>query len=269
MVRKDELKKIINRVKRAPWILGQRLVNEPKNFNSSVSDLFVWINEKTTSTIFQSININKLFEQKSTHGYLYIFDMRGNFLSRKKIKFNNKYKITIDLSNLIKEDYGPYGTFAFFHGETPIEIKQSSGYITERGYVGYRNLDDAYNYVHGNHDAISLSRDNLKISCLSSLAIVARDFNLQYLIEPDNQYFFYLVNNSCKDIDVTFSIHDGLISSKIISSEKVHIHSKGVRRFEVSLLGAYFGRLVITSRLVMARPLVIKVKNNKLDCFHG
>jgi len=142
--------------------------------------------------------------------------------------------------------------------------------VTERGYVSYQFGDSMVrSYVHGNFDAISFSRENSKLECISSTSFFSRDYNLQYSIEFGSEYTFYLTNNSKKSIVANFILYDSLVSSKVIHNEKVFIESKGVKFYRVSMPKSDIGRLVIRSKLIMARPLVFKRTKNKLDCFHG
>ena len=101
MVSTSKINNFFRKARRAPWILGQRLVSEPSSFDSAVSDLFIWINDEEWKTYFELIDIYSLFENRPSGIYLHLFDKNGETLSKKEIDLHSHSQIRIDISKLM------------------------------------------------------------------------------------------------------------------------------------------------------------------------
>ena len=77
MVPITKVSNFFRRAKRAPWILGQRLVRSPSSIDSAVSDLFIWVCDKEWNTFFELIDIYGLFENDVAHVTFHIYDKNG------------------------------------------------------------------------------------------------------------------------------------------------------------------------------------------------
>ena len=265
------MRNILTRLRRAPWIVGQRLVRRPKHSNFAVSDLFSWFNDGNIKTVFELVDIYALFEGKSSSGAkMFVFNNSGQLILQKHILFEGARRVRIDFTELLSNVPDTSGTFSVFHDETPEAFCQGESFVAERGYVGYSLTDnDCFNYAHGNHDAISYDRDSENVELLGSVSILKRDYNLQYLLELGVEYVFLLTNNSKKIQNVEYRVIGNGSSSNVVLHNELQISAGGVGVFKVCLKGDSPGRLVITSKLIMARPVVFRIDKNGLDCFHG
>tara|TARA_B100001059_G_C17815251_1_gene574798 strand:+ start:1021 stop:1806 length:786 start_codon:yes stop_codon:yes gene_type:complete len=260
------LNNFVNKVKKAPWVLGQKLTKKPVNKQSVISDLFVWRFCKEWDTYFELIDIAALFGDDSQH-YIDIvfFDEIGNEFYRQLIELNKLCRQVLNISDLMsKLDNipGDYGTFAVFHKQTPIGVSEIASFIAERGYVSYQyKKAPLRSYVHGNLDAID---DTL--TPLSGSSFLNRKYNLQFLLHPNNSYEIALVNTSSSNKKVKFEIVS--FSDKVQLKETVILKSKQIFLLPLKNL-LTLRRLVIHSKMIMARPVLFSFHEDKLDVFHG
>jgi len=270
MVPITKLNNFLRRAKRAPWILGQRLVRAPSNIDSSVSDLFIWISDDDWKTFFELIGICGLFEDKPSNMILYLYDKNGNTLGIHSFELDTHKKTTIDISKLLPSNSGDFGTFSIFHMSSPRSITQYESFIAERGYTGYQYKSSTLlSFIHGNHDAIAYNRKSKKTELLGSTSLFKRDFNLQYLLEPEHKYYIGIVNNSSSHKDIKIRVLKNKTQSEVLHYNEISLKPKGVYFFLVQLKSGQKGRVVINSKLIMARPIIIRIKGNNMDVFHG
>ena len=270
MVPITKLNNFLRRVKLAPWILGQRLVRSPSNIDSSVSDLFIWISDDDWNTFFKLIGISGLFEDKPSHVILYLYDKNGNNLNKHSFEIDVHKKTTIDISKLLPSNSGNFGTFSIFHKSSPGSFAQNESFIAERGYTGYQYKSSSLlGFVHGNHDAIAYNRKTNKTELLGSSSLFKRDFNLQYLLESEQKYFIGIVNNSSVEQNIKLSVVNKKNWSGALYYNEFVIKPKGVDFALVQLKNGEKGRVIINSKLVMARPIIFRIKGNNMDVFHG
>jgi hypothetical protein len=122
-------------------------------------------------------------------------------------------------------------------------------------------------YVHGNLDAISLSADG-ELQLLGGSSFLRREYSLQHELQPGVVYELGMVNptsTSQRCIYKLISAH----SAKILYVQEVSLPPGGIQLVPVQSDKSESVRLVIQSHLVMARPLVFRIQNLKLDVFHG
>ena len=270
MVPITKLTNFLRRARRAPWILGQRLVQAPSSYDSAVSDLFIWISDDDWKTFFELIGINGLFEDKPSNVVLYLFDKNGNTLGRHCFEIDIHIKNTINISKLLPSNSGDFGTFSIFHMSSPSSIIQNESFIAERGYTGYQYKSSTLlGFVHGNHDAIAFNRKTEKTELLGSSSFFNRDFNLQYLLEPEHKYFIGIVNNSNVEKNIKLSVVKNKNFPGTLYYNEFSIKPKGIHFALVELKSAERGRVVINSKLIMARPIIIRIKGINMDVFHG
>jgi len=270
MVPITKVSNFFRRVKRAPWILGQRLVQSPSSIDSAVSDLFIWVCDKEWNTFFELIDTFGLFENEPAHVTFHIYDKNGKTLDKHDIELNIHNKITIDVSNLLPKNSGNYGTFSVFHKSTPTSIFQNNSFISERGYTGYQYKSSSLlGFVHGNHDAIAYNRTTRETELLSSSSFFRRDFNLQYLFESEPKYFIGIVNNSRVDQNIKLRLVNNKEQSRVMHYNEFKLKPKGVHFCTLQLNNGEKGRAIINSKLIMSRPIVIKIIGKNMDIFHG
>ena len=262
--------KIINnflkKTKKIPWVLGQKLTNKPANPKSVISDLFVWRYNQDWNTYFELMDVAALFGDERQH-YIDIvfFDEVGDEFYRQLIKLNGLCRQMLNISDLLSTFNklpSDYGTFCVFHQKIPSGVSKIGSFLVERGYVSYQYKDASLrSYVHGNLDAID---DTLMP--LGGSSFLNRRYNLQYLIEPNKDYDIALVNASSSNKRVKFKIES--FDGKAQIRKNVILKSKQAFVFSIKNLPSY-GRLIIKSKMIMARPIVFCFDNDKIDVFHG
>jgi hypothetical protein len=121
--------------------------------------------------------------------------------------------------------------------------------------------------VHGNLDAISLGGKS-GLQLLGGVSCLRREYSLQHELEPGVVYEFGVVNPTPTTQRFIF----GLISTrggKMTPVQKLHVPPGGIQLVPILVDESMSVRLVIRSYLVMARPLVFRIQNLRLDVFHG
>lgn len=260
----------IQRFRRAIWTWKQPLMRLPPQVGAPISDLFVWRSSGEWQTLFELIDIASLFENAEgpQDVTLIAFDERGHRVLDKKVILQVNCRQTLDISLMIGRAYGEKGTFAVFHSRTPSSITKMGSFLVERGYVSYRYRGAPLRaYVHGNFDAISLGADG-ELKFLGGSSLIRREYSLQYELQHGVVYELGIVNPTsnlqrciCKLISVR--------ARKIIRAQVVNLPPGGIQLVPVQVDKSEPVRLVIESRLVMARPIVFRIQNLKLDVFHG
>jgi hypothetical protein len=175
---------------------------------------------------------------------------------------------TLDISSLVGRAQGETGTFAVFHSKTPGGITKLGSFLAERGYVSYCYRDAPLRaYVHGNLDAVAQGADG-QLQLLGGTSFLRRQYSLQHELQPDVVYELGLVNPTTTAQRCTLKLIS-VLTGKIICFKVVNVPPGGIQLVAVPVDDAGSVRLVIESRLVMARPLVFRIQNLKLDVFHG
>ena len=258
----------IERLRRASWTYKQPLTYVPAITGAPVSDLFVWRNSEIWETYFELTDLPGIFAGKDSaggHVRFVFFDTSGQLFLEKAVEITPGRK-TLALSSLIGTNHGMTGTFAVFHAHTPKRLQAMGCHLAERGYVSYRYLRSPLrSYVHGNLDAIACLPDQ-SLQLLGGQSVRLREYNLQHLLEKQCRYELGIVNptiNTQKIVCRSLSV-----SGKLMWSQTATLPPRGSHLFEVSL-GHVQQRIVISSRLVMARPLVFCIHNQTMDVFHG
>ena len=115
--------------------------------------------------------------------------------------------------------------------------------------------------MHGNLDAID---DTL--TPLSGSSFLNREYNLQFVFEINKNYEFFLVNPNSKSKKITFKIigFNNIVQIK----KKLTLEPKQLYLLPIKELSSP-SRLVVKSKLIMARPLVFSFEDDNFDVFHG
>ncbi len=262
----------LERFRRALWTWRQPLTRRPIGSAVPISDLFVWRNSDEWTTYFELIDIPGLFsdgdKDSAKHATLFLFDQHGRQFLKKRLEVLAGRRQTINLSEFLGQTSGETGTFAVFHSSSPTELEPMGSFLAERGYVSYRYRDAPLRaYVHGNLDAIAWEADE-GLQLLGGRSFLSREYSLQHELQPGIGYELGLVNPTptaqcckCKLISVS--------SGKIVDVQVVNLPPGGTQLVPVRADKSEPVRLVIQSHLVMARPLVFRIQNLKLDVFHG
>lgn len=262
--------KKLESLRRALWIWRQPLVRQPNWPSAPISDLFIWRSTSEWETFFELIDIPSLFEDKHEFGYIILvfFNINGNQFLKKKIDLQPNRRQLLNISKLIGRKDGDIGTFAIFHSRTPSIISNLGSFIAERGYISYCYLGAPLkSYVHGNHDAITIDNKGCT-QLIGGCSFLKRSYNLQHEINPEIYYEYALVNSTpnyqyftCKLISVK--------SGSVLNSKFMKVAPGGVLLDSIATTYKESIRLIIESRLVMARPIIFRLQNFKLDVFHG
>lgn len=260
----------VQRFWRALWTWRQPLTRLPALAHAPISDLFVWRSTAEWQTLFELIDIPSLFEDGKgpKHVSLVFFDDCGHRVLEQKVNVQANYRQTLDISAAVGRAHGESGTFAVFHSTTPSVVTKLGSFLAERGYVSYRYRGTPLRaYVHGNLDAISLGADG-ELQLLGGSSFLRREYRLQHELQPGVVYELGMVNptsTSQRCICKLISVHSG----KLLHVRAVNLPPGGIQLVPVQADTSEPLRLVIQSYLVMARPLVFRIQNLKLDVFHG
>ena len=262
------MKTYLKKVRLAIWKLGQPLTNIPRNRNAVVSDLFIWRNTSHFHTFFELFSIPSIFDPKLSSDFatLVIFNSNGDYLSKSHLTLSPGTRHTLRLSDFIPAGSGPYGTFAIFPSHTPTSISSLGSFISERGYVSYQFMEHPLrSFVHGNLDAIASYNDQT-FQLLGSTSLLRRNYYLQAHLNHLQKHDIVLVNYSPRPKTVHFDTFTSLNS--LFSSANIVIPPRGCYIHRLPSASRPL-RLTISSRLVMARPLVFSHSDHSLNVFHG
>lgn len=260
---------MFEKLRRVFWRFKQPLTKVPAVPGAPISDLFVWRHSDEWETFFELTDLVSLFSetgQSTSLIHLMFFDAAGRLFLKSSYESRPCSRQTIAISELVGADHGSIGTFAVFHSGTPQEIQTLGAFVAERGYVSYRYRKAALrSYVHGNFDAIALLTDG-NLQLLGGTSLRARDYNLQLKLVPECYYEIIIVNptNNIRSVQLKRLTATG----EFIDSAKKNLKPGGVLIFKVSTKNQP-QRIVITSNLVMARPIVFRFLNQSMDVFHG
>lgn len=262
----------LERLRRAAWIIKQPLSRKPRLPGTPVSDLFVWRNSSDWSTFFELTDINGLFGDTTPHSGRYVtlffFDKNGKRLFDRRVNLSGKQRQTIDISALLSEVFDSFGTFSVFHSVTPQVVSEQGSFIAERGYVSYRYKGAPLRtYVHGNLDAIALGPDKT-LEMLGSSGILSREYRLQHELSGPARYEIGMVNSSAFGLRLACKVFSSR-NGETLDIQKARLSPRELHVFTIEVAQSQTARIVINSRLVMARPLVFHIHNQKLDVFHG
>jgi hypothetical protein len=262
---KDLIRKL-KKISNLPWLFAQPLTKIPKKLGDPISELFVWRNSFDCVTFFELIDLASFFEEKTKHRevLLIFFNADGSEFHREKIKISCNTRNIINLSGYVSKSKDSIGTFCVFH-ETPNIVKQLGSYITDRGYISYQYKNAPIrSYVHGNLDAVAYS-NNQKLIMLGGKSFFKREYQLQYNLSKYNYDLVLLNPTDCKqDVLISFFKTN---NSDLISTQSGRLRPREVSVFSVK--GISGQRAVITSNLVMARPIVFKYNKKHMSVFHG
>jgi hypothetical protein len=173
---------------------------------------------------------------------------------------------TLKLSELLTDELVSAKTFAVFHPNVANKFDMAGSYLAERGYGGYeyKNLG-VKGYVHGNLDAVALTKERVKP--LGNSGLIPRFYTVQHNLTGPSTYEFVFTNPTARKIKITPSIsHSPNTWSK---AESFQIPSLGTHTYTVDVKATERTYLRFKSRLYLARPVVFRISNNSMDVFHG
>lgn len=249
------------------------LVRVPNETNSAVSDLFPFRIDDGWETNFELLNIPFLIDPLNQSDISYnvrfvFFDEKGNFFHQWTTEQKGCFRRTISINVLLKGHFfSGNGTFACFHENYLQNLIDQKAFVAERGYLSYLNISisKVKGYVHGNLDAIAMSKNN-KLICLGKNHFKEREFRLQHELSGPASYQLGFVNSSFKteSLMIEMMANDG----KNVKIEKT-IPSKGIVWINHDLNLNERLRVIVHSKLNLPRPIVFRVMENSFDVFHG
>lgn len=262
----------IERLRRAFWNFKQPLTLKPELIGAPISDLFVWRKSEEWETFFELTDIPGLFadgeRMPDPYVTLFFFDNDGTLFFEKRLDLVPNQRRTLDLSAFISKAESSFGTFSVFHSHTPQVVADLGSYITERGYVSYRYKGAPLRaYVHGNLDAIALL-PNKDLQLLGASSFLAREYRLQHELRGPGLYEIAIVNPSAQNQRFSCQLLS-MCGEEIMGVQRIQLKPKGSHVFPLRIEQSELGRIVISSHLVMARPLVFRTQEQKIDVFHG
>lgn len=266
------MKDPIERLRRAVWLYRQPLTHRPRQAGDAVSDLFVWRRSRDWETSFELIDVASLFDPEpgrpANTCTLCLFDSQGRVVGRHSYELESGRRRTIDIGTLLPVDAGEFGTFSVFHSQTPEAVTALGSFIAERGYVSYRYRQAPLrSYVHGNLDAISLGKGS-GFQLLGAGSLLRREYRMQHVLVGAGCYELAVVNPSARAQGFVVrarAADDG----RLVQSHDARLPPGGSHVFPVRLEDGQDAKVVLESRLVMARPLVFSLHGQAMDVFHG
>lgn len=261
---------LVAKLKRAVWTYKQPLTRKPELAEAPVSDLFVWKKSDNWQTYFELTALPGLFADNgsvnSNTACIHLFDATGRPIGQHIIETAQSKRTLVDISSLVQSS-DSIGTFCVFHQQTPLAVAQLGSHLAERGYVSYRYNDAPLrSYVHGNLDAISLAADG-RHQLLAGISLLPREYRLQHELMKGTVYEIVMVNPTNRSQKILCQVLQAADSRKI-QTLSADLPSGGCHIFPVAP-GSVAMRLVMKSHLVMARPLLFRLRDQKMDVLHG
>ncbi len=264
------MNKLLQRFRRAAWTYRQPLTRMPSLAGAPVSDLFLWRKGLDWQTTFELTDTAGLYDadEISMRGKtcIRIFDSSGKQIGNQEFSPPLYHRQQIDISLLAQATEDCVGTFSVFHSHTPAVVKKLGGHLAERGYVGYRFRDAPLRtYVHGNLDATVLEEQEM--SLLAGFGPLCREYRLQHELLPGSCYDIAIVNPSPRRQKIACEVLDSLKGKKlqVLSAEL----APGACHLFEFVPSETERRIVIRSRLVMARPIIFRIEGQIIDVLHG
>jgi len=253
-----------------PAIVG---VTKVPSKGATISDLFILRTEDNWQTFFELLNINHIMnptkrEIKDERVSFLFYSSAGEFLGGKEIDLPIQMKKTIDVNHIANTlEITKDCLFSIFHKTPPKWFESYNSFLAERGYTGYLNLEkgNIKSFVHGNLDSIAI-RSNKKTKLLGEVSLRQKEYRLQHTLDDNKKYELFFVNPSLKKQVIYFHEQRGaeeLKTQLIIPSGGMGKYVKPVRELQSS------SRLIIKSKLPLARPVVFKHMETSFDVFHG
>jgi len=269
-MKKNNLEKMRKRL----WTFKQPLTKMPVNTEYAISDMFVWRNSKNWKTFFELTDIAGLFVEnkndssKARYVTMQFFNISGKKIHEECVQLIPNKRLTLEISKYLGDISDEIGTFCIFHSYIPLVIKKLNSYITERGYISYMYKDAPLrSYVHGNMDAVQID-EHKNIGTLGGVSFLEREYRIQHEFLALCNYELLFVNHTKKVQNIRCSL-EGLCNSEFKKVIEQKVVPMGVAKFDLYCPDTCSFRVIIMSKMVMARPLVYRIHDDKLDVFHG
>lgn len=264
---------LLNRVAQSIWTFRQPLTKRPTLTSTPLSDLFLWRDDDDWQTYFELTDMVGMFgngdgSRGDVSAELVFFNPLGHEIGRKTVIAPLFKRKVLSIGELIGTDRPSMGTFCVLHKRTPDGIKALGSSLTERGYVSFRYRNAPLrSYVHGNLDAVANGAYG-QVERLGGVSLLPREYRLQYELRRGRKYEIALVNASSKQQSLVCELLDNQTSNHLVKNSRADLPPGGCHAFTI-IPEQESTRIVIKSRLVMARPLVFCFDGNRLDALHG
>jgi len=251
--------------------INKNLTKIPTEKTAVISDLFPVKKGNDWHTEFELLNVSGLImgdnnESKPYMVNFYFFSSTGNLLGSRSITIENIGRKTINLSELMIGEIKEATTFSVFHPPIYNKTDMAGSFLAERGYSGYeyKNLG-VKGYVHGNLDAVALSKG--KVEPLGNSGLISRYYTVQHCLRGPAKYEFVFTNPTSKKITITPNI--SLNKTKWKTMEALTMNSLGSKTFTVGIKESEKAYVRFKSKLYLGRPVVFRISNDSMDVFHG
>lgn len=251
--------------------LRKGLTVKPRRSDSVVSDLFIVREDENWKTEFEVLNINAIIAGDfgnftGRNLKFHFFTAKGRKVKTYEMKFDERPRQTVQLSNLISGLDSPPATFAVEHPNCLSVDDLEGSHVADRGYTGYefKNLG-VKGYVHGNLDAVEIHGE--RVSPIGNSGFFQRYYTVQHVLKGPAIYEFAFTNPTSKVqvIQPQLTFCDGLW----LDREAFAIESLGASIFRVEIQVEQKAIARFRSKLYLARPVVFRSTDTNMDVFHG
>lgn len=250
------------------------LANIPHQKKSVISDLFSFRITNGWETHFELLNVPALIDPKQQASSSYLvkflfFDELGKLIHEWEKENSGFLRQSIKLNDILAgKSVSGYGTFACFHKSYIPHLIEQGGFLAERGYTGYRNsnISKVKGYVHGNLDALAMNEHGELLCLGKSFRFQKHEYRLQHQLEGPATYELGIVNTTNAGQDVIIEVLSDIQGTR---TEKKFIPSKGVVWFSIAMQENELAKVIIRSKINLARPVVFRTTENSFDVFHG
>jgi hypothetical protein len=251
--------------------INKNLTKIPTEKNAVISDLFPIKKDNDWHTEFELLNVSGLIMGDNNESKPYVvnfhfFSSTGNLLGSRGVTVENIGRKTIKLSELMIGEIKEAATFSVFHPPIYDKTDMAGSFLAERGYSGYeyKNLG-VKGYVHGNLDAVALSKG--KVEPLGNSGLISRYYTVQHCLRGPAKYEFVFTNPTSKKITITPNI--SLNKKKWRTMEAFTMNSLGSKAFTIDIKESEKAYVRFKSKLYLGRPVVFRISNDSMDVFHG
>lgn len=260
-------------IQRARAVLNLNPAQDLKPLSKShiVSDLFVFRCSDDWSTELSLFNFPSYMypDAMCQESCLLVFyDASGFEVGRKSYELASLEMKRISISDCIPKSI-MLGSFSVFHHSTLIErVKKQGSYITERGYVGYKNnSSDLYSYCHGNMKALSKSVHQNRVRSVVGRSKVKLRYRPQLLISDSDSLELIYVNPSPSQESLLLKFFDK--QHQIVEEHFVEIPKFGTYLHKIDNSERLIHTFENWGRIVLWRPVIFKYYKTHFDVLHG
>ena len=251
---------------------GIAITKIPKG-EAVISDLFVFRVEAGWETFFEYLQFHSLLNadenELSKSVRIIFYNQKGISICEREVKVKKALKTTLNINQIAKQlGLEKDGLFAVFHPYNESWLNNHNSFLAERGYVGYANksLGPIKGFVHGNLDAIAKFSRNEEYQLLGNYSFLDKEYLLQHTLDPGNIYELFLVNPTNRK--QKFSILEKSAGANktttfFLPPRGTHKYVKTVEKKGIRT------KIIIKSKLYLARPVVFKIMPTSFDVFHG